>query len=244
MNIFISGITGKVGKLIAAALIVDKSLKLVGGSCSEKNINLGKDIALLVGKENIGINITHNIPKELKIDAIIDFSSPDGSVLALQEAIKRQIPILIGTTGFNEDQLETIKNSGKKIPILLAPNTSQGIALLKEILLKSKDSFTDIKSLHIEETHHAEKKDSPSGTALDLQKIVEEVFPNTSVFIDSIRKGNNPGEHKLIFSFESEDLQITHKAKDRNLFSLGALKGIKWLLNKDPGLYSMQDIYS
>ena len=84
MNIFISGITGKVGKLIATALIVDKSLKLVGGSCSEKNINLGKDIALLVGKENIGINITHNIPKELKIDAIIDFSSPDGSVLMLQ----------------------------------------------------------------------------------------------------------------------------------------------------------------
>ena len=164
--------------------------------------------------------------------------------MALQEAIKRQIPILIGTTGFNEDQLETIKNSGKKIPILFAPNTSQGIALLKEILLKSKDSFTDVKSLHLEETHHTEKKDSPSGTALDLQKIVEEVFPNTSVSIESIRKGNNPGEHKLIFSFESEDLQITHKAKDRNLFSLGALKGIKWLSNKDPGLYSMQDIYS
>ena len=154
----------------------------------------------------------------------------------LQEAIKRQIPILIGTTGFNEDQLERIKNSGKKIPILFAPNTSQGIALLKEILLKSKDSFTDVKSLHLEETHHTEKKDSPSGTALDLQKIVEEVFPNTSVSIESIRKGNNPGEHKLIFSFESEDLQITHKAKDRNLFSLGALKGIKWLSNKDPGL--------
>ena len=244
VNIFISGITGKVGKLIAAALIVDKSLKLVGGSCSEKNINLGKDIALLLGKENIGINITHNIPKELKIDAIIDFSSPDGSVLALQEAIKRQIPILIGTTGFNEDQLERIKNSGQKIPVLFAPNTSQGIALLKEMLLKSKDSFTDVKSLHLKETHHAEKKDSPSGTALDLQKIVEEVFPNTLVSIESIRKGNNPGEHKLIFSFESEDLQITHKAKDRNLFSLGALKGIKWLSNKDPGLYSMQDIYS
>ena len=110
-----------------------------------------------------------------------------------------------------ESNAQTIKNSGQKIPVLFAPNTSQGIALLKEILLKNKDSFTDVKSLHLEETHHAEKKDSPSGTALDLQRIVEEIFPNTSVSIESIRKGNNPGEHKIIFSFESEDLQITHK---------------------------------
>tara|TARA_B100001093_G_scaffold482412_1_gene514032 strand:- start:1136 stop:1636 length:501 start_codon:yes stop_codon:yes gene_type:complete len=163
-------------------------------------------------------------------------------ILKTAELIK--VPILIGTTGFDETYLKDIEISSNKIPVLLAPNTSSGIAIMKRLLLNSKPLFSEENTFRINETHHIEKKDSPSGTALDLQKEIMSVFSKVRPQIKSMREGNNPGEHTVIIGMENETIEIKHKAEDRSIFALGALKGALWLSNKTSGFYSMSDIYS
>ena len=216
-QIFISGITGKVGILLSSYILKDSDFDLVGGSCSPNNLFIQKDIGELLDTNEVGIKISDTIPEEVKPDVIIDFSSPEASMKVLKEAVARNIPILIGTTGFNSTQIEEIELSSKEIAILYAPNTSPGIAILKSLLNHAKKFFSKDNQFNISETHHSEKKDAPSGTALDLQKEI--------------------GLH-------DEIIELKHKAENRSIFALGALKGASWLTEKTAGLYAMTDIYS
>ena len=244
MNIFISGITGKVGQLLTHKILKDDSFNLVGGSCSLNNDLIGKDIGVLLNLKELNLFIESVITAEKDIDLIIDFSSPQSSLQTLKEARSRKIPLLIGTTGFNEDQLNTINIASKDIPILLSSNTSTGIAALKTILNNSKNLFSEENSFILEETHHIEKKDSPSGTALDLKNLIKEIFPSSKMTVESFREGTNPGEHTVRINLEGEHIELTHRAEDRAIFVIGALKGARWLDSKSPGLYQMSDIYS
>ena len=243
-NLFISGISGKVGKLISHFALDGEDFNLVGGSCSPDSTYLNKDLGELLETKEIGIKISEGISSDLKIDIIIDFSSPEVSLDILKTAEHYEVPVLIGTTGFDENQLVAIEEFSKKIPVLLAPNTSSGIAIIKTLLNKSKKLFSDKNTFLINETHHIEKKDSPSGTALDLQKEIMSIFSLVKPTINSSREGNNPGEHTIIIGMENETIEIKHKAEDRSIFALGALKGAIWLSEKPKGLYSMLDIYS
>tara|TARA_E500000081_G_C6090920_1_gene332628 strand:+ start:463 stop:1203 length:741 start_codon:yes stop_codon:yes gene_type:complete len=243
-NLFISGITGKVGKLLSSHVLESDQFKLVGGSCSTDSNFFEKDVGKLLEIEEIGIQITEKISKDLSVDIIIDFSSPKGSMKILQHAKRKEIPILIGTTGFSEDNFKEIEIISTQIPVLFAPNTSSGIAILKTMLNNSKNLFSEDNKFSISETHHIEKKDSPSGTALDLQREIVSVYPGAKVTIDSFREGSNPGEHTVHIALDNEIIEFTHRAEDRSIFALGALKGAVWLTERPAGLYSMGDIYS
>ena len=243
-QIFISGITGKVGTLLSSYILKDSDFDLVGGSCSPNNLFIQKDIGELLDTNEVGIKISDTIPEEVKPDVIIDFSSPEASMKVLKEAVTRNIPILIGTTGFNLTQIEEIKLSSKEIAILYAPNTSPGIAILKSLLNHAKKFFSKDNQFNISETHHTEKKDAPSGTALDLQKEISIIYPGANVSIESFREGKNPGEHTVRIGLHDEIVELKHKAENRSIFALGALKGASWLTEKTAGLYAMTDIYS
>lgn len=243
-KIFISGITGKVGKLLSKDLLDDEEFSLVGGSCSVANKNLNKDIGEFLGKKNIGANIYDSLPRSLEIEVVIDFSTPSSAIELLDIARSKGIPVLIGTTGFNESQLEFIACMSKDIPILLAPNTSQGVAILKNIIQKSSSLFSEGNSFQIRDTHHEEKKDSPSGTALELKKEILNQVPDAKISIESLREGSNPGEHTITIGLENELIEITHKAENRSIFAQGAITGARWLIGKPSGLYSMADIYT
>ena len=243
-NLFISGITGKVGKLLSSYALESNHFKLVGGSCSSDNNFYGKDVGKLLEKDETGIQISEKMPEDLSVDIIIDFSSPKSSMKILQLAKSKEIPILIGTTGFSEDDFKEIEIASTQIPVLYAPNTSSGIAILKNILNKSKNLFSEDNEFSISETHHVEKKDSPSGTALDLQREIISVYPEAKVAIESYREGNNPGEHTVSITLDNEIIEFTHRAENRSIFALGALKGAVWLTFRPAGLYSMGDIYS
>ena len=243
-NLFISGITGKVGKLLSSYVLESNHFRLVGGSCTPDNDFFEKDVGKLLEIQETGIQISEKISEDLSVDIIIDFSSPKNSMKILQLAKRKEIPILIGTTGFSDDDLKEIEIASTQTPVLFAPNTSSGIAILKNILIKSKNLFSQDNEFSISETHHIEKKDSPSGTALDLQRAIISVYPDAKVVIKSYREGNNPGVHTVSITLDNEIIEFTHRAEDRSIFALGALKGAVWLTERSAGLYSMSDIYS
>tara|TARA_Y100001970_G_scaffold123417_1_gene152981 strand:+ start:2925 stop:3665 length:741 start_codon:yes stop_codon:yes gene_type:complete len=243
-NTFISGATGRVGRILIEKVLGDSDLKLVGGSASKGSKELGKDLGVLIGKGSINSNIVDKISNENEIDLIIDFSRPQNSIEILRFASKENIPVVLGTTGFNETELKYIHKISKEIPLLIAPNTSMGITIFKKILGLSKDILQTASSLEILEKHHAEKKDSPSGTAINLKEQLLDILSSEDIQIVSVREGDSPGEHSLILSFEGETLEISHKVSDRSIFAKGAIIAGKWLKDKKPGAYTMQDIYS
>ena len=243
-NIFISGATGKVGRILVEEVLEDADLKLAGGNASKNSKDLGKDLGALIDKDKININISEGISNKNDIDLIIDFSRPQNSIHVLRYARQEDLPMVIGTTGFNEDELNEIYEISKEIPVLIAPNTSMGLVLFKKILDHSKEVLKIASSLEIHEQHHKEKKDSPSGTAINLKDQLKDILSNKDIKILSSREGESPGVHKLKLSFEGETIEISHEVSDRSIFAKGAIIAGKWLKDKPPGLYTMQDIYS
>ncbi len=243
-NTFISGATGKVGRILVEKVLEDSDLILLGGSASKDSKNIGKDLGALIGRPNININIVDDISSQLDIDLIIDFSRPDNSIKVLRFANKKKIPMVIGTTGFSDTEYEEIFKISEQIPLVIAPNTSMGLVFLKKILDQSKQFLNFASSIEIHEKHHKEKIDSPSGTAINLKEHIKELTSKQEIEIFSVREGDSAGEHRLMLFFNEEVLEISHKVLDRSIFATGAIIAGKWLKDKQPGAYTMKDIYS
>ena len=155
---------------------------------------------------------------------------------------KNKLPLILASTGHSEDQLTLLENYSIDFPILVAPNLSLGINLLKKSLLPLKGSQS-INRIEITETHHKEKKDAPSGTAKDLAKFIDKFLDlNIKTKINFIRDDSSVGIHEIKISLEDDELILTHNAYDRKIFANGAIKAIEWISSQKPGLYSMQDI--
>ncbi len=191
------------------------------------NGRFGKTIAALKPI----IPITRDTPRDnLDCDVLIDVSSPH----ALEENLSAHKPIVIGTTG--HPNLSAIEKAAKYLPIFYAPNFSIGIALMNKLAAEIVRCFPS--DIDLIETHHSEKKDSPSGTALYLLKTL------SNARIHSIRSGKIIGEHTLIFNNAEERITLSHEAHSRDAFARGALAAAHFLLGKPPGLYSMDNLFS
>ena len=227
INILISGSTGKMGQSLIDTLSQNKT----------------KADPLYEILEIIPFDFIEN--KEIwGSSVIIDFSEPSFSLATLEQAVEKKIPIIIGTTGFNEEQEKTVKEASKQIPLVLAPNTSLGIALLKEMFFSVKN-YLGSYSIEILEKHHKDKKDLPSGTSKDIAKFVENNLLEKKILIESLREDNSAGEHSISLIKENEILTISHKVTNRSIYSEGALLAAVWLDKKrgSSGLYQMSDIY-
>ena len=251
INLAISGCMGRMGQQLIE---------------SSKNNNNFKLSALtenkLVKKKIYGIKPELNSKNAFKkADVIIDFTTPECTLEILKIAAKLKKRVLIGTTGFNQNQEKIIKTYSKKIPILKAGNMSLGINLLMYLTEIASKSLNEEYLSKIFEVHHKHKKDYPSGTALMLGKgiadgknkslynLIGKKFLNKKSFpygnkinFNSIRRGEIIGEHEVKFSSGKEIITLNHEAFDRALYSDGALTASKWLVKKRPGLYSMRDL--
>ena len=246
LKVAISGSTGRMGKALIKAIGQNEDFELVGGVAGQENKNIGKDLGEIAEVEKIGIPLSSNLydlSEEIKV--LIDFSEAKFSLKAVEYSKNLHIPLVLATTGYEDEDLNIIRKASQFIPLLQASNTSLGIAFLKKIIDLTSDSFSYFDNLEILETHHQDKKDSPSGTALDLANFLSErIKGKDSIPIESQRTGDTAGEHKIILSKEAERIELTHKALDRSIYAKGALAGAKWLNSKPNGLYSMSDIYS
>jgi len=246
LKVAISGSTGRMGKALIKAIGQNEDFELVGGVAGQENKNIGKDLGEIAEVEKIGIPLSSNLyDLSEEIGVLIDFSEAKFSLKAVEYSKNLHIPLVLATTGYEDEDLNMIRKASQFIPLLQASNTSLGIAFLKKIIDLTSDSFSYFDNLEILETHHQDKKDSPSGTALDLANFLSErIKGKDSIPIESQRTGDTAGEHKIILSKEAERIELTHKALDRSIYAKGALAGAKWLNSKPNGLYSMSDIYS
>lgn len=219
MKLIVCGAKGRMGSLICQLAEKDKGW---GG----------------VEKVDVDAPLTGVIAKG---EVIIDFTQPEGTETHLQLALQHKKPIVIGTTGLNEEQHRLIQEASKKIAVVFSPNMAIGVNILFKLTEIATKAFGKEYDIAISETHHVHKKDSPSGTAKALGTLVEKVRGKLPP-IQSFREGEVVGEHTIVFGSPREHLALMHRALDRSVFAEGALKAAKWVLNKKPGLYSMADV--
>ena len=178
------------------------------------------------------------------ISAVIDFSSPEGLTACINFCIENSIPLISGTTGLSAEQLETLRTAKKFIPILLASNMSLGVSNLKSSIEQYLLSISTPSKCKIIEIHHTNKKDSPSGTAIEIKSFLENL-PGRKIdgLIDvhAYRIGNIFGIHRIIFENAEGITTFQHIANSRNIFARGAIKAAKWINTKEAGEYSFAD---
>jgi 4-hydroxy-tetrahydrodipicolinate reductase len=180
-------------------------------------------------------------PAITNCDVVIDFSQADSTDEICRAALKHTKPLVIGTTGHSQQQRKTVDTTAHSVPIVLASNFSVGVNVLFWLTQKAAELLGADFKPEIVETHHKMKQDAPSGTAKTLAEILKAVR-NSEIPIQSIREGDVVGEHTVIFNGSGERLELTHRAANRGIFAAGALRAAKWIINKPPGLYSMQNV--
>ena len=204
---------------------------------------MGSSILNQVSKiENVSI-----IDSIIDCNVVVDFSRPESSMNIIKKCIENKKPIVIGTTGFNDEQIKIIKQASQNIPVLLSYNMSKGIFFLKEsikdFLLKNHHIFECV----IHEVHHTEKVDSPSGTAIELEKTIQTNDTNkiiSSICVESERVSDVNGVHEVRYFNKNESIVFRHEALSRNIFSDGAIAIAKAILKKEPNLYSVKDFFN
>jgi len=245
-GILISGANGRMGSMLAEVISARKDCFV----CAGMDTNTAKQHDFMVFA-----------PEQYEGDAdvIIDASRCEGTASLLEFAIRRKLPLVIMTTGHDEEQLAQIKAASEKIPIFKSGNMSVGINIMSALIKKAAEILGENFDIEIVEAHHNKKVDAPSGTALMLAKSVSEGLKETPVYtydrhlqrkprdheeigIHSIRGGTIIGEHSVIFAGEDEVLTFSHSAGSRKMFAAGAVNAALFLLQKKPGLKNMDDL--
>ena len=180
-------------------------------------------------------------PAMKNCDVAIDFSQADSIDEICRAASQHGKSLVIGTTGHSQQQRKTIEETAHSVPVVVASNFSVGVNVLFWLAQKASELLGSDFNPEIVETHHTMKKDAPSGTAKTLAEILKHVR-SSEIPVQSIREGEVVGEHTVIFKGPGETLELTHHAAHRGIFARGALRAAKWIVDKRPGLYSMQDV--
>ncbi|MFH1358112.1 MAG: 4-hydroxy-tetrahydrodipicolinate reductase [bacterium] len=262
-NIIITGANGRMGKEIIKAIALNKDSLLVGAVEMAENPSLGIDAGLNAGQGKNGVLVSSDVAALLEnnVAVMIDFSYPEATIKNLSLATKNKTPVVIGTTGFTEEQERFIKECAAKVPLVMAPNMSTGVNVVLNLVKQAAKALGSDFDIEIIEAHHRFKKDAPSGTAKALAKSVcegsQKKYPEDLVFhregvleeraknhvgMQVIRGGDIVGEHTVLFCGEGERVEIKHVATSRQTFAQGAVRAACWLVGQKPGLYSMKDV--
>lgn len=255
LKIAVNAASGRMGQQVIQQVLTKARTRLTAAICRQGHRLLGRKVAHseVIYSDNLSAGI------ELS-DLVIDFSLPRATLSLLEEAARQQKAVLIGTTGFDQQQRDYIQQLAKSIPVLLAPNTSVGVNSTLALLSMAAKMLGKQADIEIIESHHKHKIDAPSGTAIrmgqtmaeamgknfDDLKVTESRFEKRSrqkgeIGLSVIRAGEIIGEHKVMFALDNEVISIEHKAQNRHCFAEGAVAAACWLAGQSPGFYSMQD---
>ena len=248
VKVILNGANGAMGKVVADLISADPDMEVVVGVDSRADMDAAFPIMDSINKVNVAA------------DVVIDFSSVEAADTLLDFIEQKKIPAVICTTGLSEAQIDRINELSSVSPILRSANMSLGINILSKVLAEVAPTLKKAGfDIEIVEAHHRRKKDAPSGTALMLEKAVEEsigqalekVFQREGqnrprekdeIGMSSVRGGTIPGVHEVLFAGEDEVIKLEHTAYSRKIFAKGALSAAFFLLKQKPGRYTMGDV--
>ena len=193
----------------------------------------------------LGVPVSSDVARALKGATVaIDFSIAAAIGIHARACASAGVPLLVGTTGLDEAAQQALRLAAERIAVLVAPNTSIGVGVLAELAASAARLLGPAVDIQIAEAHHRDKLDAPSGTALALKRAIEQATGRApdSIGFAVVRAGDIVGEHTVNFASAGERLELTHRATDRLVFALGALRAGEWLVGKPAGLYSMSDL--
>lgn len=251
-----NGACGRMGQRIIQLAHEEQTMTL-GAAVDATHNDI--DIGVVCGLGSLGVKVTSAIPLEARLDVVIDFSLPEGTMAVLKTCVDRKIPLVVATTGHTKEQKAEIEAAAHHTAILMAPNMSLVVNVLFKLVRDAASMLRD-KGFDAEiiERHHRFKKDSPSGTALHFARIIQEAMgempvrhgreglvgerPPREIGMRAVRAGDNVGEHTIIFSTLGETMELVHKGHTRDAYVRGALLAAKFLANRPAGKYSMDDV--
>ncbi len=260
VNSGIFGANGRMGRALIEAHLQEQDINLNYAHVRASSKWQGFDIGELAGTAKQGV-LTTSDTSQLPVDVMIDFTLPEALAANLELCVAQQRPVVVGTTGLDEQQKALIAEAAQSIPVVFAANMSIGVNLLFNLVRQTARVMGQTADIEIWEAHHRFKKDAPSGTAVAIGEVIADELgrdlnecavygregdtgerdPQTIGFA-TIRAGDIVGEHTAMFAELGERIELTHRASSRLTFAKGAVRAAKWLVNQPVGLYDMQDV--
>lgn len=261
-RIAINGAAGRMGRCLIQAVEQTEGLELSAAIDRADSSLIGADAGELAGVGKLGVSISSDVASATaNSDVLIDFTLPEVTIALLEHCVDNQCHLVIGTTGFSDEQKATIEQAAQSVSMVLAPNMSVGVNLSLKLLDIAARVLGDDVDIEIIEAHHRHKVDAPSGTALRMGEVVADALgrdlkecavygregrtgerDRKTIGFATVRAGDIVGDHTVIFAAEGERVEITHKASSRMTFALGAMRASSWLMDVQTGLYDMQDV--
>ena len=260
MKIALHGATGRMGQAITRLIVAAPDLELVGAACAPDDPAIGRDVGVLAGVGNLGVQACPDVAAALLgAEVVIDFSNAHAVANIVAQAVRHKVPLLSGTTGLDAANQEILNKAAQQIPVLWAPNTSLGVQVLAELVEQALRRLGSDFDAEIVEIHHRKKADSPSGTAKRLADAVRAVRPEMNelhgrdglvgsrtseeVAVLGVRGGDVVGDHTVYLLGTGERLELTHRATSREMLASGALRAARYIVKQKPGkLYRIADV--
>lgn len=261
LRVAVAGASGRMGRMLIEAVVAADDLLLCGALDVEGSAGLGQDAALFLGHPS-GVVITSDLRVGLaQAQVLIDFTRPSGTLAHLAVCRELGVKVIVGTTGFTDEQKIDIVEHSRHIAITMAPNMSVGVNVVLKLLDTAARLLSEGYDIEVIETHHRHKVDAPSGTALKMGEVVAAALgrdlktcavygregvtgerdPSTIGFA-TIRGGDVVGDHTVLFAGIGERIEITHKSSSRATYAQGSLRAARFMAERECGLFDMSDV--
>jgi len=261
LRVIIVGASGRMGRMLVRAVTENEHAVVAGATERSGSEFIGRDAGELAAVETLGVRLVDDVHACPEADILIDFTAPAATLNHAACVAERGMAMVIGTTGFDGEQLQQLHNILSDSAVVMAANYSVGVNLALSLIEHAAQVLGNDYDAEIFEAHHKHKVDAPSGTALAMGKALaagRRVNPNDafvlsrqgitgarkagSIGFSVMRGGNIVGEHKAMFIADEERIEINHIASDRMVFARGAVRAANWLPDQSSGWYDMQDV--
>ena len=259
-RVCIAGASGRMGRMLIEAVQAADDCRLSGALDLPTSPALGQDPAAFLGQTS-GVAIAADLATLAGSQVLIDFTRPEGTLAHLRACVQHGVKLVIGTTGFSDEQKAEIAEASKHIAIMMAPNMSVGVNVTLKLLDMAARALSTGYDIEIIEAHHRHKVDAPSGTALKMGEVIADALgrdlkdcavyaregvtgerdPSTIGFA-TIRGGDIVGDHTVLFAGTGERIEITHKSSSRATYAQGSLRAVRFLAGRTSGLHDMFDV--
>ncbi len=260
-RIGIVGAGGRMGRMLIESTLKDDQVVLGAVFDVPGSPSIGKTAGELVGMASDVVVMDDVAAGLSRIDCLIDFTRPEGTLAHLELCRKAGVGMIIGTTGFEAEGKERIAAAARDIPVVFAPNMAVGVNLVFKLLDTAARILNEGYDIEVVEAHHRMKIDAPSGTALRMGEVIANALerdlkecavygregvtgerdPSTIGFA-TVRGGDIVGDHTVMFCGIGERVEITHKAASRMPYAQGSLRAARYIAGRKNGLFDMQDV--